>query len=336
MSSDKSGRLPSSLKPGDKFACLALDNVSVEFPAGTEEVLLSESVTISARVPFAVDRFWIAELGRMQAERWSRCNLAIIVGASARRPGIQDEQEKELFDLANRVLFGLLLQGMPYLGGSGVSLAGEIRPREDPHVWSQGSGLEYKHVDGSATRTIDRASMLRALPLALAIGELFADVRDGALRLRRGFRALERAWREPRAEDRLHSSVRAIEALILPDPGHTRRQFIERAGAFAEGGGEVLGEIYDLRSKVEHMHFWRDALPARMGDRAAEERGSVRSLQAERIATSCYRRLFENRELRASFSEEQGIRAFWGEQPDSRIARWGSRVRLSAVCLSED
>ena len=55
--------------------------------------------------------------------------------------------------------------------------------------------------------------------------------------------------------DRLHQYSRCIDGLILPDAGKTKQQFRSRTELFiGSGHHDLMGEIYDVRSAVEHLH----------------------------------------------------------------------------------
>ena len=57
--------------------------------------------------------------------------------------------------------------------------------------------------------------------------------------------------------DRIHQYSR-IDGVILPDIGHTKQQFRSRTELFiGSHHHQLMGEIYDARSNVEHLHEYR-------------------------------------------------------------------------------
>lgn len=55
--------------------------------------------------------------------------------------------------------------------------------------------------------------------------------------------------------ERIHQDSRCIDGLILPKPGKTTQQFKSRSELFiGPGHHDTMGEIYDVRSAVEHLH----------------------------------------------------------------------------------
>jgi hypothetical protein len=55
--------------------------------------------------------------------------------------------------------------------------------------------------------------------------------------------------------ERIHQYCRCIDGLILPEAGKTKAQFKCRTELFiGPGYHDMMGEIYDVRSAVEHLH----------------------------------------------------------------------------------
>jgi len=87
-------------------------------------------------------------------------------------------------------------------------------------------------------------------------------------RLRRGLRALFYGTLTPNDDgDRLHQLVRAVEATVRPGIGRSRNQFAQTFTTADAETRDVLGQLYDMRSHVVHMHPVVDVLPE--GDEAA-------------------------------------------------------------------
>jgi hypothetical protein len=61
--------------------------------------------------------------------------------------------------------------------------------------------------------------------------------------------------RDRAAEVRLHQFCRCIDGLILSEPGQGRNQFKSRTELFVGSRHHsLMGEIYAIRSDVEHLH----------------------------------------------------------------------------------
>lgn len=77
----------------------------------------------------------------------------------------------------------------------------------------------------------------------------------GTWRLFRGLHIYTEARANGDILERLHQYSRCIDGLILPNAGETKRQFKSRTELFiGPRHHDMMGEIYDIRSAVEHLH----------------------------------------------------------------------------------
>ena len=152
-------------------------------------------------------------------------------------------------------------------------------------------------------------------------------------RLKRGIHAWVRAVQERSCFDRLHEFVRATEALLKPKQGETRKQFIYRCKTLAgddQQTGNLLGEIYDLRSAAEHLNDWGTVL-ASIPQTEREQHVGQRAFQAEFLAGRPYIRLLSHTDLREHFRSDDKIERFWNLENTERQQCWGSPVNLAAL-----
>jgi len=154
---------------------------------------------------------------------------------------------------------------------------------------------------------------------------------NGYERMRRGFDALVHGVREEHDEDRIHQYVRALEGLVKPEIGRSETQFVHRCQTFAVASDQArtaLRDSYAIRSQVEHVHFWGDALtPYPEADRASVL--TQRLLQIEALALYTYIRVVTSRPHRDIFVADSSIDAFWAKRDDERFSLWGDRLDLS-------
>jgi hypothetical protein len=152
-------------------------------------------------------------------------------------------------------------------------------------------------------------------------------------RVRRSIDALTKGSTEHDLQDeRFHQTVRSLEGLILPKAGSTRKQFVHRSHTFSTGSAiaETLGEIFDVRSKVEHLHMALEALPGSSNE-AKEELLYRRARQTDQLAWFAISRILENDDLREAFRTVDGIAAFWNRKDADRAMVWGSRLDLDLI-----
>jgi hypothetical protein len=131
--------------------------------------------------------------------------------------------------------------------------------------------------------------------------------------------------------ERLHQLVRSLEALILPDTGKTKNQFVHRCQTFALSGAGAqlaLQEIFDMRSDTEHLQEWNRT----MQNYPAAEREDVcwqRTRQAERLACFAYLRMRLDAAVQAHFRTDDTLAQFWKLPDDKRRAIWGKPVDIA-------
>jgi hypothetical protein len=177
---------------------------------------------------------------------------------------------------------------------------------------------------------------VQALSAAADVSRIWREVIDVGqdfARIRRGFAVLLDGLRQSFGRERLHQYVRAIEAAILPEQGKTRKQFISRCQTFAGADSEIaatLGEAFDMRSDVEHVHEWDRALAGRpASDR--EPLALRRTRQLEFLACGIYRRILATPILRDHFRSDDSIRRYWSMPDECRRSLWGEALDVRGV-----
>ena len=150
-------------------------------------------------------------------------------------------------------------------------------------------------------------------------------------RIIRGLNALLKGKKEEAGPDRLHQSVRSLEALIRPEPGKTEKQFGRRSQTFHNAGDDtrtLFSEASGLRSATAHLNRWHEAMKS---DRKGEREAICwqRTLQMERPACDGYSRLLRNRALRDHFRTEEAIAMFWRLPNGRRCDLRGTRLDLA-------
>jgi hypothetical protein len=133
--------------------------------------------------------------------------------------------------------------------------------------------------------------------------------------------------------ERLHQFVKALEALIKPDIGNTRRQFAHRIDqTFTVANAETretLNQIFDLRSRIEHVHDPLDVLDGDHDARVAT--ANRRTRQVDVLARFALTRVLEDDDLFGTFKTDAGVDAFWQLADVARAAAWGERLDLRTV-----
>ncbi|MGH9972128.1 MAG: hypothetical protein ACREBG_30655 [Pyrinomonadaceae bacterium] len=295
------------------FYCFGLrTRVSLRDP-----MQVAGGIYASTEPPFFIDEWWQKQLGELQVKQIHGCSLFLLA--------LTEDPAYESF-LSSRLqshYLSLLLQGVGYSAG-GVILAGQNSP-QGLRVSSIGTHETYVEPYKVISHSVTAARLALTHELAKGIDCIFADT-SKYLRLRKGFNAFLDGIRQNQLHTRLHSFIRAIEAVIKPKQGEGTRKFTYRCQFFGGQKPEdvsLLNELYELRSAAEHMNPMNDKLSAY----PAHERDNVkglRTLQAELLASFIYRKVLTSNQLLPHFVNDQAIDAFWANDTRRLIAAWGN------------
>lgn len=314
---------------GHKFAFVALDNAGVAREM-QGEIQLGPGICIAFGAPLDLQDHWREWLGSLQVEQLGRSNLTILATAASNNVRILDAENQSLRERALSVFYALSLVDVYYQDGGlivgGANVDGEISIR-------QVSKLEPFYLPKSVLPHRINPPWLQDA-YATAMGMLATHTPGHShQRLRRGFRAWVSAMQEYNGEDRVHQFVRAVEALIKPEVGRSRAQFVHRGQVFAgnsDGARKRLGELYDLRGAAERMNRL-DVILAEYPEAEREAIALRRSFQAQVLASDVYHRIFANGNLQAMFRSDDCIEQFWAEPWADQVAGWDNPIDLDAI-----
>lgn len=318
------------LSPGEKFALIAIDNVSrEELP---EEIELGEEVAIYRKPPIMGGALWREWIGSLNYAHLEDSNLVIIAKASSRTPEVLDAENQALQQKVLAVFYSILLHGIPHMDGSldltGANVGGEISVR---HI----SILDHFYrAAGGRPHSVSEEDLEIAQRAARSLSAVYAGPGNFS-RFKRGLHSLLRGFREELANLRLHLFIRALEALIKPEIGRTRKQFRKRGQLFigeSSTNVDLLGELFDLRSCAEHLHDWDCGLE-HVEQAEREECGNFRSYQAELLASEAFLRVLLDDGLLQTFRDDAQIDTFWRLPGADRRSAWGDPVDLDAAAI---
>src|SRR2546422_2585119 len=308
--------MPMRIAPGEKFACFAFtfyavaDNVPEELQLGT--------------------RLWAVRKLDLELDALRDANFALYTTMPSSKPKSLDE-ENRLVETLNHFLYGILLQGVPAYGRgfslTGADVAGEINVRQCSDL------RDYRPSFGMPPFRLGVDELRRAAGLIDRLRGVDTGGADWG-RLRRGLKVLFDGTLMPNKDgDRLHQFVRAVEALVKPEPGKTRSQFAHRISqTFTLANDEtraILLQLFDLRSYVEHMHWVIDALEGEEAGRIATVNRGTR--QVDVLARASLLRVMQSDALMDAFRSDATIDAFWRMGDDERVGLWGQRLDIRTV-----
>lgn len=314
--------------PGEKFAVVALNGASRASFASPLQ--LGPRVWALTSAPIGVGH-WREWIGSLAADRVETANLWLIAKQASLNPGVLDQENEDLWDEVLFLFFSILLIGTPFYE-TAYRLTGAHVPGKNPRI-RRYQGLHHYLVSfGAQPMIIDVVGMQRAAALSPRLMAIHSA--NNHIRLRRGFKVFIDALRLEGPAERVHQFVRSIEGIIKPGRHNIKQTMMHRARTLLVGGKgaeDVMGRLYDLRSKEEHLADWKEAL--RYVPRTKRDDILVRSVrQAEAVARNSYRRLLEDAQAFGQFSDAQ-IDAFWTLSERDRIRFWrrNERTRILEI-----
>ena len=314
-----------------KFACISFTYMKYDHQKLSTPIDLGDGQWVLFEPPVDVNEQWRDSLGSLLSDDIAKSDFWLLAESPSTKPDILDDENEKLSMKVNSLYGNLLLIGS--LGYESAYALTGANNRGFVKIHQIDELEEYRPSPGDAGIMIDKIVLEQAASLSLS-SESINAANNSYERLRRGFNALHRAWKESQgAEYRIHQYVRSLEALVKPDIGKTKRQFICRCQTFAKKDNiakQVLEESYDIRSQIEHLHGWKAALksyPSADVERIAE----LRLRQIEALARDAYICIVESDDLKNIFIDDTSIEKFWREPEDVRSKRWGPGMDLGLV-----
>jgi hypothetical protein len=320
------------LNPGEKFALLTITGASVDAPV--DEARLPDGTWVLPSVPFTTDEPWEEWLGSLRLEELHGANLVLAQRCRTNTPGVLDGENNRLRDAVQRLFQMAPLYGVFRYDSANV-VTGSVMPDGSVNVRQVGEPSHFRRTAYTPRHLVTIEQLRRAADLVAALDEVESDG-SRYRRFHRGLRVLFKGFRELVAAERLHQFVRALEALVLPEVGATRKQFVHRCQTFCRAGRHatnVLTESFDMRSDTEHLNEWDKSL---ITHTEPEQTAFERTLQMESVASFAYTRILEDGALRKSFEDEEKLGEFWALDDGVRRKTWGHQYDLETVKSTAD
>ena len=216
---------------------------------------VTPNLSVLADSTFNIPWQWREWLGSIRAEGVENCNLFLLSKLASSTPDVLDAENKQLQQRVRNFYIGLLLASTFAPTHRPVMLTGSRRDGE--------TGIRQQQDFDSPVPCLARRYppvVPGNIRLAAQLGEKLNALAQtppngGPWRL---FRILH-IYVETRTItgifDRLHQYCRCIDGLILSDPGKGKRQFRSRTKLFiCPHHHDMMGEVYEIRSNVEHLH----------------------------------------------------------------------------------
>jgi hypothetical protein len=305
---------------GEKYGLVAM-NVKAE---SIQSKQISPNLWVVADTVFSVPTLWREWLGSIRADEIESSDLFLLSKISSKTLDVMDDENRTLTQRAWQFYAGLLLTSPFAPAHRPVMLTGS---------WRDGvNDLRQTQDFDSPAPSIFRAyPLVRATDLKLAAelaGNLDAlngaPLADGHWRFYRTLSLYTEARTIGEIIERLHQYCRCIEGLILPAPGGTKRQFRSKTELFiGPRYHDLMGEIYDVRSAVEHLH---ESRYLEGFDRATRLDLVKKEAIAEHVARTALARIVSHWDLWPHFANTSGLANFWGLPAVEQQRIWGPPI----------
>ena len=311
--------------PGEKFAAIAVTEVGLS-DAFPNSIDLKNDLLAMTHPPVDIGTVWGSWLGDIIVRELEKAKLWLVAKMPSAMPHIVNDENKRLKETVG-YLFHALLLACPIQIGIAVRLNGgndgtmAIRGYEQLDHYFHTTGLEA--LLGRADLDLARRLMDGLVALHTA----------GAWeRVGRGLQAFWHGLTERYFQDRLHQFVRCLEGVTKPEIRSTRSQFTHRCQTFtgaSPAARQILKECFDIRSHVEHLHNWKDALPhVSLGEQYKRLGSHLRRI--ETLSRHVYKRLATDNAIVDLF-QDASLDTFWQLRDDERHKKWGAVLDITAI-----
>jgi hypothetical protein len=307
---------------GEKYALLGLSIKVSELDVAKLD--LGPDFQVIEGAGFNIPDEWGEWLGSIRIEEIEACDLFIAAKMKSAAPDILDGENIQL----NRRLWGfyrgLLLSSTFATAHKPVLLTGSCRNGEVGLRQLQDFDVPIPN-DFRPYPDVGRESLERAAIIAKYLERLAATGQgSNRWRLNRVMHLYAETRTEREILHRIHQYTRCIDGFVTTGPGQGRKDFRSRTELFiGPAYQDLMGEIYDVRSSVEHLHEDRYLDPL---SRATQIDLTKKEAIVEHIARTTLAHIVLSESLWPHFTNKAALAAFWAKPPDERQSIWGAPV----------
>jgi hypothetical protein len=315
------GKTVSWIDDGEKYALIGL---SVKTEGDIRQGKIAPELWVVTDTRFEFPSHWKEWLGTIRSEEVEGSDFFLLSKIKSAQLGVLDGENQTLQHNVNLFYAGLVFASKFSTRHKPVMLTGSRRDGEVDVRQQNDFDIPVPCVSRGypALTATDIETGARLAGKIAKIEQKFQDGDD------RRFLRILRLYQETRTTadilERVHQYSRCIDGLILPAVGQTKRQFKSRTELFiGPHHHDLMGEIYDVRSAVEHLHENRY-----LGEFDREVRLDLlkKEMTVEHIARTSIAYIIENPALWPHFANTASLAAFWAMSGADRKTIWGEPI----------
>ncbi|WP_315810511.1 hypothetical protein [Bradyrhizobium sp. SZCCHNR3107] len=315
-------RAPGWINDGEKYALLGLNIKVMDLTLG--QLDLAPNFEIIGGADFKVPDEWREWLGSIRIEEVEACDIFIACKLRSASPDILDGENILLTNRLWSFYRGLLLSSTFATAHKPVILTGSCRDGEVGLRQQQDLDPPVPN-DFRPYPDVSPDQFEAAAAIAGSYAQM-VSTRHGSNRWRfnRVFHLYCQTRTEPDLLERIHQYARCIDGFVTTGPGQGRKDFRSRTQLFIGPlHQDFMGEIYDVRSAVEHLHEDRYLDPL---TRPTQVDLTKKEAIIEHIARTTLARIALNEQLWPHFTSKTALGDFWAKPADERQAIWGPPI----------
>lgn len=323
--------LPTWVEDGEKYALVGL---AVKFNGNLPPGNITANLSVIAGSKFNIPAHWREWLGSIRTGEVEDCNLFLLSKLASSAPEVLDDENQKLQQRVWNFYIGLLLVSTFAPAHKPVMLTGSHRDDEIDL-------RQQKDFDSPIPCLFRRYPPVlpNDIRLAARLGENLetitaTPIAGGHWRLFRTLQVYIEARTTSEIVDQIHQYCRCIDGLILPAIGKTKQQFKSRTELFIGPDHHgLMGELYDIRSAVEHLHENRYL---EYFDRTLRLELARKAAIAEHIARTALARVIGDSNLWPYFGNSPALEKFWSLTQAERKTIWGDPINPLAAIADFD
>jgi hypothetical protein len=319
-----------SILSGEKFSIVAIPGAVRESSDTQFPLHLADDLWAVTKLPVSLAEHWKEWIGSIRAGDIERASLLLVAKRRSESPRVQDGDTKAL-DRRIRHLYWGALAVAPLVCSKAPTLVLGGCHDESCDVHQVALLAQPYYTMGTDTVPVSQEWLVESAAIADALDKMPVG---SFKRINRAFNAFFTAITTNDVAERLHQFARCVDGFIQ---GGTANRFASRTELFVgTGHRERMGDIYKLRSQIEHLNDLDPSLPGRT-DRDRRIAFFKSLLVVENVARHCVRRFLADQRLWPHFVDQASIKAFWEDGRESvRTSEWGSLFDLAAYLTKID